>query len=241
MQTSNPWYDTTRQSAFPIAKPGYGFIAAAVFVTLTAALLGWKPLAVIGLVFAAFTAYFFRDPDRLIPSEPGLLVSPADGKIIVSETVADNPVTGGPAVKISVFMSVFNVHVNRIPASGVVEDIVYHAGSFVNAAFDKASDKNERNAVIFQTDTGIRYGVVQIAGLIARRIICGLKPGDRVTRGNRFGMICFGSRLDLYLPADFKPAICMGQKVKAGATVLGTFSLCQTDEAGSSEGGVQAN
>jgi phosphatidylserine decarboxylase len=143
--------------------------------------------------------------------------------VIIAEKVEENPYIQGPALKISIFMSVFNVHVNRIPMDGVVSEVRYFPGKFFNASFDKASEDNERNAVIIDSDRGFRYATVQIAGLIARRIICGIKAGDPVKRGTRFGLICFGSRLDVYLPVDASVAVQVGDKVQAGTTIIGYY------------------
>jgi phosphatidylserine decarboxylase len=149
------------------------------------------------------------------------VVSPADGKVVLVDTVAENPYTEGPALKISVFMTVFNVHVNRVPFAGKVADVIYHPGKYFSANMDKASEENERNAVVLETSQGARICFVQIAGLIARRIICHLKTGDVVQRGQRFGMICFGSRLDVYLPEDAVPHVQVGDKVRSGTSLLG--------------------
>lgn len=215
------WPEKPSQTAFPIAKPGYPFIGAAAFVTAVFALTGMTALALTGLLVTFYICYFFRDPDRIVSTQEGAVVSPADGKVVTAEVVATNPFIDGPTLKISVFMSVFNVHVNRIPHEGRVADVFYFPGKFFNASLDKASKDNERNAVIVETLDGKKYCTVQIAGLVARRIICGLQKGDVIERGRRFGMICFGSRLDLYLPPDTKPNVVVGDKVKAGTSVMG--------------------
>jgi phosphatidylserine decarboxylase len=211
------------QTAFPVASAGYPFIFAAAFTTAVLALLGLTTLTLISLAATFAICGFFRDPDRTIPDHRGVLVSPADGKVIAADNVENSPYAAGPAMKISIFMSVFNVHVNRVPFSGLVKDISYTPGKFVSANLDKASLENEHNAVFIEMENGKPLCVVQIAGLIARRIICKIKPGDRVTRGQRFGLICFGSRLDLYLPTDIKLSVAVGDKVQAGASILGEF------------------
>lgn len=215
------WTDPPSQTAFPIARPGYAYIGAAAFATAVFALLGWEILSLIGLGAAFGICCFFRDPDRVIPTNAGAVVSPADGKIIEAGEIVQSPYYQGRCIKVSIFMTVFNVHVNRIPHEGVVEDIRYYPGRFVSANLDKASSDNERNAVFMKTAGGTRYTVVQIAGLIARRIICGLRIGDAPERGQRFGMICFGSRLDVYLPTDARLNVRIGEKVQAGTSILG--------------------
>jgi len=218
------WHDPTSQSAFPIARPGYSFIGAAAFTTFVFALLGLIIPALLGLAATFFIIYFFRDPDRTVPNGDGLVVSPADGKVVAAETVENSTYYEGKCLKISVFMSLFNVHVNRMPCHGKVKKISYHPGKFVSANLDKASKENEQNAVYLKTKDGKEICTVQIAGLIARRIICKVQEGDEVGRGQRFGMICFGSRLDVYLPEDSKLNVVVGDIVKAGTTVLGELT-----------------
>ncbi|MDJ0884021.1 MAG: phosphatidylserine decarboxylase family protein [Desulfobacterales bacterium] len=215
------WPDPPRQTAYPIARPGWPFIGAAAFATLVLALLGMKVAAVAMLIVAACICAFFRDPDRAVPQIDGGVVSPADGKIIICEKVAASDFYEGECLKISIFMSVFNVHVNRMVCDGRISDVAYHPGKFFSANLDKASRENEHNALYVDTPSGQRLVVVQIAGLIARRIICGAQAGDELVRGQRFGMICFGSRLDVYLPPDARPDVHVGQKVRAGASLLG--------------------
>ncbi len=215
------WSDRPSETAFPVAKPGYPFIFAAAFATAVFALLEVTALALLGLAATFFIVYFFRDPDRAVPSSPAVVTAPADGKVIGLQTVDGRPYYEGECRKLSIFMSVFNVHVNRMPFDGVVRKIEYHPGKFVAANLDKASSDNERNAVYIETQAGRPITVVQIAGLVARRIICRLTEGDAVARGQRFGMICFGSRVDLYLPPEFVAAVAVGDKVQAGTTILG--------------------
>jgi phosphatidylserine decarboxylase len=212
--------DAPSQTAFPIARPGYPLIFAAAFVTAVMALLELTLPALLGLVVTLFIAYFFRDPDRAIPNEAGCVVSPADGKVLKTEVISDTPYFKGPCLKVSIFMSVFNVHVNRIPFEGRITDIEYHPGKFIAANRDKSSLDNERNALFLEAANGAAMTVVQIAGLVARRIICSVDVGQEVKRGQRFGMICFGSRLDVYLPPETTPAVTVGQVVSAGSTVL---------------------
>ena len=214
------WSDPPGQTAFPIAKAGYPFIFAAAFATTIFALTGLKIPALAGLVVAACICGFFRDPDRVIPVKENAVVSPADGKVIFAETVESNPFIDEPMLKISIFMTVFNVHVNRIPFSGTIDEIIYNPGKFFSANLDKASMDNEQNALVINTRKGAKICVVQIAGLIARRIICYVKEGDTVNRGERFGLICFGSRLDVYLPEDSILKVPVGTKVRAGTSIL---------------------
>jgi phosphatidylserine decarboxylase len=205
----------------PVAQEGYPFIGFIAFLTLISALLFSTSLTVLLLLLTIFVLCFFRDPERFIPPEENALVSPADGKIIIVENVSDNLFTQGKAIKISIFMNVFNVHVNRIPFTGRIEKIIYTPGKFYSADSTKGALQNEYCAAILQTDNGKKLAFVQIAGLIARRIICWLEPEDRVTKGRRFGLIRFGSRVDLYLPPETELAVQIGQKVRAGESVLG--------------------
>jgi len=215
--------DSPSQTAFPVARAGYPFIFVAAFTTAILALLGLTTLTLIGLVITFCICGFFRDPDRVIPAEKDLVVSPADGKVIAAGVVKNSPFFNGECMKISIFMSVFNVHVNRVPYNGRVKEIDYYPGKFFSANLDKASQQNEHNAVSIEMENGKPLCVVQIAGLIARRIICHIKPEDQVRRGQRFGLICFGSRLDVYLPTDIKLKSTVGDKVKAGTSILGQF------------------
>ena len=215
--------DPSSQTAFPVASAGYPFIIAAAFTTAVLALLGLTSLALISLVVTFSICGFFRDPDRIIPDIRGAVVSPADGKIIAASIVDNTSYYTGTAMKISIFMSLFNVHVNRVPSDGLVKKISYYPGKFFSANLDKASLENEHNAVYIDMENGKALCVVQIAGLIARRIICKIQTGDRLVRGQRFGLICFGSRLDVYLPSDIDLKVTVGDKVKAGASILGQF------------------
>jgi phosphatidylserine decarboxylase len=217
------WSDPPSRWAFPIAKAGYPLLFGAAFVTLVLAQLALTPLALAALLGTLCIAGFFRDPDRLIPIRPGLVVSPADGRVISVERVGSHPLFNEEVRKISIFMSVFNVHVNRIPAEGRVLNIRYQPGAFVAADRAEASMRNEHNAVFLETSYGRRLCVVQVAGLIARRIICLVQGGESVRRGQRFGMICFGSRLDVYLPPDVTLAVSVGDRVQAGTSILGSF------------------
>ena len=217
------WSDPPGQTAFPVAKAGYPLIAAAAFVTLIFALLEMTAPALLGVLVAFCFCGFFRDPDRVIPEQPGGIVSPADGKVIVADTIENTPFFDGRCKKISIFMSVFNVHVNRIPFDGVIQKIRHHPGKFFAANLDKASSQNEHNAVFLETPDHQQLCVVQVAGLIARRIICYVQPGMELKKGRRYGLICFGSRLDIYLPEDVEVQVSIGDKVKAGTSLIGLF------------------
>ena len=215
------WSDPPSSTAFPVARAGYLFIISSAFATVVFALLEITALSLLGIIITICVALFFRDPDRVIPMKLGLFVSPADGKVIEARVVERNPFYEDSALKISIFMSVFNVHINRIPCEGKITKIEYHPGKFFAANLDKASKDNEHNAVFLETPDKKTVCAVQIAGLIARRIICYLKEGDPVIRGQRLGLICFGSRVDLYLPPDTRLIAAVGDKVKAGTSVLG--------------------
>ena len=216
--------DLPSSSAFPIASAGYVFIVGGAFATAVLALSGLTTLTLIALVITFCICGFFRDPDRIVPDEDGVVVSPADGKVILTDTVDNSPFFKGQTMKISIFMSVFNVHVNRAPYDGRVKKIDYTPGKFFSANLDKASLQNEHNAVFVEMDNTKPLCVVQVAGLIARRIVCKIQPGDHLLRGQRFGLICFGSRLDVYLPTEIELRVAVGDKVKAGTSVLGKFT-----------------
>lgn len=205
----------------PVAQPGLIFILIAILFTGMLFYFGWMVFAWIFFALTVFICWFFRDPDRNIPRDEKGLISPADGKVIVIEKQSGCEYLTGPCIKVSIFMNVFNVHVNRVPFDGIVKRIRYSPGKFINASFDKASIHNERNALIVNAANGTEYAVVQIAGLIARRIVNCVNEGEKITKGDRYGMIRFGSRLDLYLPQDFDVAINIGEKTKAGSTIIG--------------------
>ncbi len=214
------WADAPSGSPFPIAKDGFSYIAAAAFVTLVLALIHLPFLAFLGLLTTVAVGLFFRDPDRLIPTDPGLVVASADGKIIFAGIVDENPFLPGPVMKISTFMSVANVHINRFPVAATVEKVVYYPGKYMVASLPKASLENEHNAVFLADERGRKLCVVQVAGLVARRIRCAVKPGDSLDRGQRFGLICFGSRVDLSLPPEARPAVRVGDTVRGGTSVV---------------------
>ncbi len=205
----------------PVAQPGLIFIFITILFTGMLFYFGWSFPAWIFVVITGFVCWFFRDPDRDIPQDAKSLISPADGKVIVIEKLEKCEYLSGPCIKVSIFMNVFNVHVNRAPFNGVVQKVLYNPGKFMNASFDKASIHNERNALIIQTENGTNFAVVQIAGLIARRIVNCVQQGEELKKGDRYGMIRFGSRLDLYLPLDFDVAVNIGEKTQAGSTIIG--------------------
>jgi len=207
----------------PVALEGSPFILFAAFATLIAALLDKEAAALISLAGTAFVLYFFRDPSRVVPDDASTLVSPADGRIILIEQVVDDCYLNASVQKISIFMNIFDVHVNRVPFAGQVERIVYSPGRFYSADSSRAALENETCAVVLDGGQGRRMAFVQMAGLIARRIVCWAEKGDSLSKGSRFGLIRFGSRVDLYLPLELRLEVKMGQRVKAGATILGRF------------------
>ena len=202
-----------------IAREGWPFIAIAVVATVLLYWVGGLVGLVVGVLATAFVVQFFRDPPRKVPDAPNAVVSPADGRV-VSVGVARDPWLKRDALRISVFMNVFNVHSNRSPVDGEVRDVWYNAGAFVNAALDKASTENERNALHLRTKEGRDVTCVQVAGLIARRILCYVKKGDVLARGQRYGFIRFGSRVDVYLPPNATPKAAVGDVVFATETIL---------------------
>lgn len=211
-----------KKSQIPVAREGLPFISLIVFATLIVALLGYDLLALLSLLLTAFVSYFFRDPERISPDDEDVVVSPADGKVILVEKIFDDRFVNEHVYKVSIFMSVFDVHVNRLPFAGEVEKIQYTPGSFYAANTDQGGLANENCAVILNnTKKNFRFAIVQVAGLVARRIVCWLEKGDRVERGSRFGLIRFGSRVDIYLPQQIQIEVRSGQRVKAGETVIG--------------------
>ena len=214
-----------RKQFVPITPEGYPFIGAFALVALLLFWI-WTPLGWLGTLLTLWCVYFFRDPPRVTPVRDGLVIAPADGLVSQITTAAPPRELGlgpTPLPRISIFMSVFNCHVNRSPVAGRVEKIVYTPGKFFNADLDKASADNERNSLVIAT-VGTRVAVVQIAGLVARRIVCFVREGQPLGAGERFGMIRFGSRLDVYLPDGTLPLVAVGQNSLAGETVLADLS-----------------
>jgi len=206
---------------WPIAKEGLPFLIPAALLALVFGLLGWSLLFLFGIVLTLFIAYFFRNPERKIPVLQNAILSPADGKILHVGEVEEGRFLKEKALKISIFMSLFDVHLNRSPASGKVIERSYHPGKFFVANAEKSSLLNEQNAIILETEDRFRILLIQIAGFVARRIVCYTKPGDLLKRGEIFGLIRFGSRVDLYLPPTVNPAVEVGQKVKGGESIIG--------------------
>ncbi|WP_339670514.1 phosphatidylserine decarboxylase [uncultured Roseovarius sp.] len=206
----------------PMHPEGRKFVAIFALVTL-ALFMVWDVLGWIGAGLTVWCYYFFRDPARVTPERPGLIISPADGIVSLIEPVvppAELGLPDTPLTRVSVFMSVFNCHVNRAPVAGTIKTVAYRPGKFLNASLDKASEDNERNGVVIEMADGRLLPVVQIAGLVARRIVCFVKPGAVIGRGERFGLIRFGSRLDVYLPEGVAPSVRVGQTMVAGETVI---------------------
>jgi phosphatidylserine decarboxylase len=206
----------------PPHKAGYPFILGGIVAAMIG-LIMWDPLAWLGLIFALFCLYFFRDPERVAPPRADVFLAPADGLVVsVGAAVPPAELGLGPVAlpRVAIFLSVLDVHVNRAPIAGTVTRIAYRAGKFFNAADDKASDENERNALAMRLATGQEIAVVQIAGLIARRILCDVVEGEALKAGQRFGIIRFGSRTDLYLPAGSVPLVAVGQRMIGGETVI---------------------
>lgn len=208
----------------PIAREGYPFILIALFCIIVVWLAGIRWLEFLFVPLGIFVVAFFRDPERLIPGADGSITSPADGRVIKVELIKDEKFLKTDVLRICIFMNVFNVHVNRAIASGKVVEVIYNPGKFFNASLDKASMHNEQNAVIMEDKKGRKFAFNQIAGLIARRIVCYAKPGMKYEKGQRFGLIRFGSRVDVYLPAGCRPLVKVGEKVRAGSSILGYWN-----------------
>jgi phosphatidylserine decarboxylase len=209
---------------WPIAKEGLLFLIPTAVLTFFFWLLGWQAVAFLGIVFTLFIAFFFRNPKRKIPNLQNVILSPADGKVIFVGEAQEKRYLQDKALKVSIFMSVFDVHINRSPVSGKVFKTVYNPGEFFVANAEKSSLLNEQNAIILLTEDRFKILVVQIAGLVARRIVCYAKAGALLKRGEIFGLIRFGSRVDLYLPLSVNPLVRVGQKVKGGESIIGYLS-----------------
>ena len=207
-----------------LAPDGHRLIGGAAAVTLLALVLGWTIVAVVAFALTLFFLNFFRDPDRLTPPGDHLITSPADGKVVaVLDGVREERMLKGECRRVSIFMSPLDVHVNRIPIDGTVVDVARRSGQFHAAYLDKASEFNEQTAVLLEDKRGERLVFVQIAGQLARRIVCRLRPGDQVHRAERYGMIMLGSRLDLYLPMSVAVSVRVGDRVSAGTSVIGAY------------------
>jgi len=212
---------TDRAVGIPFAKEGIAFIGAAVGVTLLVGLLGWAIMAVGGAILTLFVAWFFRNPSRVVPQGPGLVVAPGDGKVIAIEEEFEPRFIKDRSIRVTVFLNVFDVHINRIPCEGVIEDVQYQPGLFLVASRPDATLRNEQNALMIRTTQGAKVLCVQVAGLIARRIVCWISPGDRAVCGERYGLIRFGSRMDTFLPVGTAIKVAVGDRVKGGETILG--------------------
>ena len=219
----------------PIHREGYRFIAIFAAVTLALVWFGAGPVAWVGVVLTLWCAYFFRDPERVTPLRDGLVISPADGRVSAIEEVippVELDLPREPVTRISVFMNVFDVHVNRAPLDAVITRIAYVPGLFLNADLDKASLDNERQALTLARASGQKIGVVQIAGLVARRIVKFVNEGEHLSAGQRFGLIRFGSRVDVYLPPGARALACVGQRAIAGETVLADLDSPEAERQG---------
>ncbi len=210
-----------QESQWPIAKEGFLFLIPCALLTFFLALMGWKILTVLGILLTLFIAFFFRNPKREIPSLPNAILSPADGRIIYVGEYDEDRLLKERALKVSIFMSLFDVHINRAPVSGKVIERNYHPGQFLVANREKSSLLNEQNALVLETEDRLKILLIQIAGFVARRIVCYAKAGDTLRMGEIIGMIRFGSRIDLYLPVAIRPVVRVGQHVKGGESIIG--------------------
>jgi len=222
--------DSVTKAFVPIHREGWPFIAIAFVATIV---VGWfiDPLFWIGLALTGWVCYFFRDPPRVTPIGDGLIISPADGVVSHCGPVLppkELDLGDEPMMRVSIFMNVFNVHVNRAPMDGKITRIAYIAGKFLNAELDKASEHNERNGLVIENGDQ-KIGVVQIAGLVARRIVCFVREGETLSAGERFGLIRFGSRLDVYFPENVQPKVYLGQTMIAGETILADLNETKSD------------
>jgi len=211
----------TQDKQWPIAKEGLPFLIPSALLTIFFEGVGWKVLTVLGVLLTLFIIFFFRNPKRKIPALQNIILSPADGKIIHVGECEEDRFLKEKALKVSIFMSLFDVHINRAPTSGKVLERSYHPGQFLLANAEKSSLLNEQNAFVLETEDRLKILLIQIAGFLARRIVCYAKAGDNLRMGQIFGMIRFGSRIDLYLPPEVKPIVRPGQRVKGGESIIG--------------------
>lgn len=212
-----------RAVGIPLAKEGFPFVGIAAGGTLAAGLLGWTIPAVIAGGFTLFTAWFFRNPARVIPQGHGLVVAAGDGKVVAIEEEFEPRFMKEKSIRLSIFLNVFDVHINRVPCEGFVEQVQYQPGKFLVASKPEATLQNEQQAILIRTGQGAKVVCVQVAGLIARRIVCWASQGDRVQRGERYGLIRFGSRMDTFLPVGSTMKVSVGDRVKGGETVVGVL------------------
>jgi phosphatidylserine decarboxylase len=209
------------QNRWPIAKEGLPFLVPIALLTILLGFMGWEVLTYLGILLILFIAFFFRNPKRKIPSLQNIILSPADGRIIYVGECEEDRFLKERALKVSIFMSLFDVHINRTPATGKVLERSYHPGQFFVANAEKSSLLNEQNAFILETEDRLKILLIQIAGFVARRIVCYAKAGDTLRMGEIFGLIRFGSRIDLYLPIEVRPIVRIGQHVKGGESIIG--------------------
>lgn len=231
MSTGHSLLETISETLAPVHPDGHKFVAIGAVATLLFFLL-WPPLGWLFALITAWIVYFFRDPVRVVPMRDGLIVAPADGKVSAIEVVQPPSELGlgtEPRTRISIFLSVFDVHINRAPIAGQITRTVYIPGTFVNAALDKASEDNERRVWQIESGDGVKIGVVQIAGLVARRIVNFKDEGDAIGKGERFGLIRFGSRVDTYLPEGSAPLVSIGQRAIGGETILADLKSDERD------------
>jgi phosphatidylserine decarboxylase len=210
-----------RQNQWPVAKEGLPFLVPSALLTIFLGGVGWKALMSLGILLTLFTAFFFRNPKRKIPSLQNIILSPADGRIVHVGECEEDRFLREKTLKVSIFMSLFDVHINRAPATGKVLERSYRPGRFLVASVEKASLLNEQNAFVLETEDRFKILLIQIAGFVARRIVCYAKTGDTLRKGEIIGLIRFGSRIDLYLPTDVRPIVRVGQHVKGGESIIG--------------------
>ena len=216
-------FNTFTDALVPVHRDGHKFVGVGLVATLLGFLI-WSPLGWLLAAVTAWVVYFFRDPDRVSPDDERYIIAPADGKVVTIETnIKETRFLHAPATRVGIFMSPLDVHVNRVPISGVVEDVRYQAGQFRPAFAADAAEVNEQNAVILKDARGRRVAFVQIAGILARRIICRLRGGERVTQGDRYGLIMLGSRVDVFCPPEVQVKVEGGQLVKSGETVIAEY------------------
>lgn len=230
----NHLLETIKSVIVPVHPAGWMFIAIFAVVSLGLSIV-WSPFGWLGLIATAWCVYFFRNPERVTPLREGLIVAPADGvvqKIVKMVPPPELDIGTAERTRVSIFLNVFDVHVNRIPIEGSISKMHYQEGKFVNANLDKASEENERNSIKITTPDDLTVGVVQIAGLVARRILCDLKEGQSVKTGERFGIIRFGSRTDIYLPPDVTPLVIVGQRSVGGETIIADISSTEAQRVG---------
>ena len=209
-----------RAAGLPLAREGVPFLLLTGIPALLAGMVGWMAPSVILGVLAGYVAWFFRNPSRVIPEGEELIVSPGDGKVIAVEQEFEPRFLKDQSIRISIFLNIFNVHINRMPCTGLIQHITYQPGIFLAANRAEASVRNEQNALVIERFDGKRFLCVQVAGLIARRIVCWVSPGEGVVKGDRFGLIQFGSRMDVFLPADSRPRVKVGECVKGGTSII---------------------